>query len=455
MRAPATGQRGQQRAYEGGAEQERADQPGLGEGHHLGAVRESRPLRALALSQVGAPEVVRTGPHERRVLELIPRYAPVVEAIGGEAGAQPARSLGRAVTALLELVPGVGGGRKRVAFDDRVSHDDGDGRERDGHHRRGADAARARRRDLNASFGHRGQGAENGESRACEQQRPQRAVEDGAGRARGLQVGVHVEQRVHDEQDRRADGGERRDGPAASGNDEDGQHGNDRKGYQPAAALAEERRAGEQARGAQEQPAQRGRDAPPPREHGAGKQAQHPEPDVRVRIADRVSEAALVEVLDRQVRSRGLQQLDQGDRGDPEPVAAEEDRGRAAAQRPERAQREDHGVQQGAVARVPRELRLLRPEHGDQAERPVAGEQEDRRQREPRRARPRQQREAGDENDPEQQRRRHPRRAGEATLVGGEPEQDGEHGERRARGPGCEPRAQPRGSGLTTCTARG
>ena len=198
MRAPATGQRGQQRAYEGGAEQERADHPGLGEGHHLGAVRESRPLRALALSQVGAPEVVRTGPQQRRVLELAPRNAPVVVAIGGEAGAQPARSLRRAVTALLELVPGVGAGRDRVALDDRVSRDDGDGRERDGDHRRGADAARARRGDLNAFVGHRGQGAENGESRACEQQRPQRAVEDGSGRARGLQVVVDVEQRVQD-----------------------------------------------------------------------------------------------------------------------------------------------------------------------------------------------------------------------------------------------------------------
>ena len=218
------------------------------------AVRESWPLRALALSQVCAPEVVGTGPHERSVLELAPRNAPVVVAIRGEAGTQPARPLRRAVTALLELVPGVGAGRDRVALDDRVSRDDGDGRERDGDHRRGADAARACRGDPNAFVGQRGQGADNGEARAREQQRPQRAVEDGSGRAAGLQFAVDVEQRVKDQQDRRADGSERRDGPAAAGDHENGQHGNDREGHQPATALAEERGAGEQARGAQEQP---------------------------------------------------------------------------------------------------------------------------------------------------------------------------------------------------------
>ena len=114
----------------------------------------------------------------------------------------------------------------------------------------------------------------------------------------------------------------------------------------------------------------------------------------------------------------------------PEPECAQGDRGGAVPERPERAQRQDQRVQQRPVAGVPGKLRLVRPQHGEQREDAVTGEQQDRRRRSARGARPRQHCEADHENRPEEQGRRRPRGTRDAATVDSEPEHDRDRDER-------------------------
>jgi hypothetical protein len=192
---------------------------------------------------------------------------------------------------------------------------------------------------------------------------------------------VHVQQRLQCHQQSGADQRERGNRAALSRDDHDRDHRNDRQHHQPASALPDQRRPGQQAGGAQQQPAQRRGHAAPPAQDRAGEEPQHPERNVGVGVADRLCEARLVEVLDAGGLSRDLDHLDQRDCRDAKPERAQDHCRALAADRPERAEGEHERVEQRAVARVPRELLLARPHDRQQRPGPVPREQQHGRQR--------------------------------------------------------------------------
>ena len=282
--------------------------------------------------------------------------------------------------------------------------------------------------ELHAPVDQRRERAHHGQRRAGEQDRPERRVVVLSRRAERLPVAVDLEQGLQDGEQREADGGERGDRAAAPGHHQQRDESGERKCEQPAAALTEERGPAQDPGAAeQEAPDRRGYLATPGQDR-AGQQPGHPQGDVRVGVSDGLGEPALLEELDPLVRARHANQLDEGDCRDRQAVAAEEDRPGAAAQRPERAQREHDRVQQRAVPGVPGELLLARPEHRQQAEAPVGGQQQHRRERKARGARARQDREADEQDGRQQQGGGHPGDLAKAALVAGEPDEHPEGG---------------------------
>ena len=192
-------------------------------------------------------------------------------------------------------------------------------------------------------------------------------------------------------------------------------------------------------------PRRSGGDLAPPGEQDRGPERHRPHGHVGVRVAGRLGQAALVEEGDRARRRRRSGSSSMS----PTPVDAQregarQERGRVAAHRPEREQREHQRVERGLVGALPGDVGLPGPQHRQVAPGRVAGDQRHRQLERPRRRRAR--------AAPPAQRsacastasvRGQVRGAQEAALVGREPDQDAHARSRGRAATGCRARWSP------------
>ena len=326
-------------------------------------MRVARLLVALATYEVLVLEVVSPVPADGTVREHVDPDAPEVVSVRGSCSGEPRFACARRRPALLEFVPVVPGFAERVANrhrdrQDGADHPDDD--QRSGHTVRPALARFAR---AGAAVEPRRGGTQQRRGDAIASRIALVAVDSASPRSpsgpeasytssSGPAIAAVTAATMASTTSMRA-----RPGTIASASNATSGSASSQPRLWPSSASA-----GEQARRAQEQPAQQRVQLTAPRQDDGGPERREPQRDVRVHVSRRLHQPALGEEVGQRVGAVRTKQRHEPDGRHGQRARAEHHGGCAGAERPQGEQRQHDRIDERTVCAIPGNVLLAGPQ---------------------------------------------------------------------------------------------